>query len=490
MSRCDTLKVTTTKRAALYCRISRDKAGGGLGVARQERDCRDLAERLGAEITAVHTDNDLSAYSGKPRPGYRKLLEKVRTGAVDVVICWHTDRLHRSPVELEEWITAAEMHGVSVHGVKAGKVDLATASGRAIARTLGAWARYESEHRAERVRSQKAEAVRDGKWRGGRRPFGYEADGVTVREAEAEIVRDLTDRALAGESIHSLSRDLNTRGVTTSTGGTWKPPEVRRLILRGRNAGFIERSHHNGAQTEILGPASWPAIVDEARWRSARRLLTAPGRRQARSADEVWIGSGIYVCGRCGDLMRSGGTPGRRDGQRVTLPAYRCRSGSHLTRVAGPLDEFVTDVVLERLSRPDARLLLAPQSRRVDLEKLHAERAELEGGLADLARMVMRRKITEQQADAATDEARAEIERIDGQIATAGEVSALSGIADAADVRAAWEAAPVSRRKAVVRALMTVTLLPAPKGRPAGWSPGSGGYFDSRAVAIEWTVGS
>ena len=85
------------RRAAIYTRISQDREGAGLGVERQEADCRALAERLGWTIVAVHADNDLSAYSGKPRPGYLALLADLRAGAADAVVCWHTDRLHRSP---------------------------------------------------------------------------------------------------------------------------------------------------------------------------------------------------------------------------------------------------------------------------------------------------------------------------------------------------------------------------------------------------------
>jgi site-specific DNA recombinase len=45
----------------IYCRISRDRVGAGLGVERQEEDCRDLANRLRWDVVDVYTDNDLSA---------------------------------------------------------------------------------------------------------------------------------------------------------------------------------------------------------------------------------------------------------------------------------------------------------------------------------------------------------------------------------------------------------------------------------------------
>lgn len=138
-------------RAAIYCRISQDREGAGLGVDRQRQDCVKLCEDRGWEVIAVYEDNDLSAYSGKRRPGYETLLGTVRAHSVDVVVVWHTDRLHRSPRELEEWIVAVETAGVMTATVKAGELDLATSSGRLVARMFGAVARHESEQKGERI---------------------------------------------------------------------------------------------------------------------------------------------------------------------------------------------------------------------------------------------------------------------------------------------------------------------------------------------------
>lgn len=130
-----------TRRAIVYARISQDREGAGLGVERQRADCIALANKLGWSIVAEHTDNDLSAYSGKPRPGYRALLGEIESGRANAVIVWHTDRLHRSPRELEEYVDLCERRKVVTQTVKAGELDLSTPSGRAVARTLGAWAR-------------------------------------------------------------------------------------------------------------------------------------------------------------------------------------------------------------------------------------------------------------------------------------------------------------------------------------------------------------
>jgi len=83
----------TTKRAGIYARISQDRTGAGLGVERQRSDCAELARKLDLDVVGLYSDNDTSAYSGKPRPEYRRLLEDLNAGRIDVVLAWHTDRV-------------------------------------------------------------------------------------------------------------------------------------------------------------------------------------------------------------------------------------------------------------------------------------------------------------------------------------------------------------------------------------------------------------
>src|SRR5215212_5312762 len=201
------------RRAVVYTRMSRDREGAGLGVDRQRQECVELADRLGWQIVGHRSDNDLSAYSGKPRPGYRALLDDLESGQADAVVVWHTDRLHRRPVELEHYIDVCDPRGVITQTVKAGPLDLATPSGRMVARMLGSAARYEVEHAIERMQTAKRQAATAGRWKGGRRPFGYEPDGVTVRESEAAEIRRGSDALLAGMSLRALAREWNARGV-------------------------------------------------------------------------------------------------------------------------------------------------------------------------------------------------------------------------------------------------------------------------------------
>ena len=106
-------------RAAVYTRISQDATGQRAGVTRQLEDCEALADRLGWEVTHRYGDNDLSAYSGRTRPGFEAMLKAMADSEFGAVICWHPDRLFRSMKDLERLIDIANGRRVQLRTVNA-----------------------------------------------------------------------------------------------------------------------------------------------------------------------------------------------------------------------------------------------------------------------------------------------------------------------------------------------------------------------------------
>ena len=462
-------------RAAVYCRISDDREGAGLGVARQEADCRALASARGWDVLEVFIDNDLSAYSGKVRPDYRRLLAGMKARDFDAVITWHTDRLHRSPSELEEFITVCEGAGVRVETVQAGNIDLSTPSGRMVARMLGSTARYESEHKSDRIKRKALEAAQSGKpWGGSDRPFGFEADRITVRESEAAVIRDLATRFLAGESLSSLCKWLAENNITTTRGGAWKITGIGRVLRGGRWSG--QREHHG----EIIAKATWPAIITTEETARIRAILDDPERRTNRIARSYML-AGLLRCGKCGTKMVARPTS---DGvRRYICPGAPQGSGCGHTFIrADTLEQFVAEAVLYRLDSPELADALA--GRVNSDEKSVAAQAQMttaRAKLVELAEMFALGEISRLQLLAAQKVAQKQLAQVEKILAATTQTTILeSHIGNARALADKWESLNLNRQKAIVGTLLDhLDIGPGIKGRKA---------FDPSRVTPVWRL--
>ncbi|AHW63912.1 Putative resolvase [Corynebacterium glyciniphilum AJ 3170] len=486
-------------RAAIYCRISRDKGGEGLGVERQEQACRALAEREGWTVTKVYADNSISAYSGAKRPGYRSLLDAVARGEFDRVVAWAPDRLHRRPIELNEYIDATEQVGVSTHTVNAGHWDLSTAGGRMSARVLGDLAAYESELRAERVLAAQLQARRSGKPRtDGRRSFGYHfVDGeYIVDEREAEALREAARQILAGVSLRQVALRMADEGITSTRGNPMNPESLRDTIKTPRVAGLVswnprdrkgKRLRHN---RQILDGVTgqWQPILDVDTWRAVCDVLDNPAKEMNRRGNKnKHLGSGIYRC-ECGDSLqikyktRADGTQCRRYTCRRREPLHAPASGFHSSIHGDNVDETVVEVVLQRLEQTDIRAHLALTSGRVDeVSRLTDKRAQVRQRLDDLDDQVALGAITPAAYARVAPKVEQQVAELDAQLAElAGHDNALAPLAETDDVRQWWAGADLDLRRAVLRSLVDITIMHGTPGRKT---------FDPDRVVFRWKTG-
>jgi DNA invertase Pin-like site-specific DNA recombinase len=465
------------KAAAIYCRISEDRTGEQAGVERQLEDCRALAERRGWPVADVYLDNDVSAYSGRPRPQYRRLLEDVKSGVVDAVVVWHLDRLHRHPRELEDFFEVVDAAGLRDMASVSGDVDLGTDDGRFHARILGAVARKESDDKSRRIRRKHEQLARAGQGRGGgTRPFGFASDRITVREDEAKLIREAAGRVLLGESLRSVCRTWTERGVTTPAGKAWTSNSLRRLLMSGRVAGL--REHHG----EVVAVAVWEGILDRATHERLRSLLQDPGRlMNGGSNRRKYLLTGILHCGLCGARLVA--RPRSAD-----RPAYVCATGPNFSgcgkirSLAKPLEQLVAEAVFAALDSRTFAAALRAAGRNDDeagiLEQIRIDEQSLEQLALDhyVERVIDRPAFL--AAKAALESRLSASRRALSRHTKAGLLVSLPSGSDA--LRAAWESHDTVWRRALVGAVLErVVLRPAVKGR---------NRFDPERVDLVWRV--
>jgi site-specific DNA recombinase len=461
------------KRVAVYLRQSQDRDGTGYGVDRQREDVARLINSRGWEVAAEFVDNDVSALSRKPRPAFTEMMRRVDAGEFDVIAARHMDRLLRRLAELEHVLERCKQTNTAIVTAADG-VDTATDGGRLVARILSSVAQGEVERKGARQRSAAEQAAKQGRWVGGRRAFGYEADGVTICESEAALIKQGYADVLAGESLAEIARRWDAAGYVTSHGKTWHRLAVKDVLTNPRHAGL--RRHRptedrwkvrQDPELGIAGAAEWDGIVDEPTWRAAVRILCDPSRRSAPRGGKGLL-TGVAVCGVCGAPVHRGG------GAHAGVSTYRCTSGRHVARKADPVDEYVTEVTIGLLTRPDAADLWTAEL--PDASELMTEADTLRRRRDDLAVDYADGAMTREQFRAANTRVLERLAELEAKIAAAGKSSPLAIVASD-DVRATWDTLSVAQRRSIIAALMTPVLHLVGAGVRG---------FDPRTVTFRW----
>jgi DNA invertase Pin-like site-specific DNA recombinase len=464
-----------SRQAAIYCRISSDQEGDRLGVGRQEEDCRRHCVSKGWEVVEVYVDNDVSAFSGRTRPAYARMLDDVRVGRVNALVAWQLDRLYRRVVDLEYLITLCEFSGCLM-ATPFGDVDLASTQGRTMARYMAVGAMAESELKRERIRRKHLELAQKGRMAGGAdRPFGYEEDRRTIRLEEAEVLRDGISRVLAGDSLRSIAIEWNRRGIKSVRGGEWSVHVLKRMLLSARIAGL--RDHPEVGPVE----AEWAGIITPETREQLKAILSDPSRRlnQIGPGRTYLLTGGLGYCSLCGSKLVA--RP-RRNGRRC----YVCATGpgfkgcGKIRQLAEPLESFVRDAVLHALAGPGlARALEAAsgedERERSLFEALRGHEARREELAAMYAAGEVSRATfiqTDRQVSAHVEDARREL-------ASSARTRTLARLpAGADDLKRVWEKEELDWRRALLSAVLErVEVGSAVKGR---------NFFDPGRVRIIW----
>lgn len=460
-------------KAAIYARISSDD-GTALGVGRQLDDCRKLAADLGWAVGEEYVDNDVSAHA-KRRPAYERMLADLRDGLCDGVLVYHVDRLTRRPIELEQFIEVVTAAGVShVQFVSGGGLDAGSGDGLLMVRMLSAVAANESATKSRRVKRKMEQVAASGLPHGGVRPFGYEADRMTVRPDEAAVIVAVVARFLAGESLRSLAVWMTDQEIPTVRGAAvWQTTTLRNFIKSPRIAGLRE---HRG---EIVGTAAWPAIIsveDHRRVLARIAELASSSRRSPRR----YLLSGMLRCHKCeGRLFSSARTNSRRY-VCMSGPDHGGCGGTYVT--APPVEELIADAVLYRLDSPEMAETLTGRAADTSeasalADTLAADRAQLD----ELAGLYASRQIGAREWMTARRPIEDRISDTERRLARLTRSETIAGLAgQGAELRRQWSTLNLTRQAAIVAAVLDHAVIGP--GDPAARS------FDPARVTPVWRL--
>jgi len=170
------------KTVAIYTRVSTDHQT----TENQERELREVAERMGWEIVEIYRDEGVSgAKSREHRPAFDALCKDAARRRFGMVMAWSVDRLGRSLQDLVGFLSELHAFGIDLFLRQQG-LDTTTPAGKAMFQMMGVFAEFERSMIRERVNAGLRRAKAAGK-RLGRRKLEDETD--PERRAVAKALR-------------------------------------------------------------------------------------------------------------------------------------------------------------------------------------------------------------------------------------------------------------------------------------------------------------
>lgn len=460
-------------RAFVYDRVSRIGRKATTSTQDQDIENRRLCERYGWVVVDSFADpgRGASRHSKTDRPRFKAMLERIAAGECDVVVVWEASRAYR---DLEAYVGLRKLcEQRRVLLCYNGQLYDMSKSADRFFTTMGA---AQAEYEADAIRDRILRTTRLNAERGrphGRTPYGYkrvydERTGdlleQVVYEPQAAIVREVTERVAAGQSLYSIAKDLNGRGLPSPGGGEWTIMAVRTLVLRPTNIG--QRQH----QGTVIGDAQWtPILEDEAdreAYFAAVKILRDPARLTHRDSAVRWLMSGLMTCGAC--------AADPEPAVRILRPAnngsaksYVCKACFRVTIRVALMDEVAQGVIVAYVEREEFAASLRAgrgDSAAAALAEVQAMEAQL-AEARTLARTFENGRFRLSPLALADMEAellpRIEAARVRAQDATVPVALRRLAGPGAAD---RWEALDLAEKRTVIRDLVKVRLNKARRG--------------------------
>lgn len=476
--------------AAIYARISDDRKEQA-GVDRQEHLCRQLAQQHGFDVADVYVDNSISAYHHTDRPAFIRLVAAVKARAVDVVLAFAPDRISRRVEEYALFKAVLADAGVRLIYVNGGELTLDDPNSDLISTMLSGVAQWESSIKSVRVTAASKQRALRGNPPGGARRFGYTVNGRDVVPDEAAALKTVIERILSGASIRSQAKWLNDQGLYTPSRkakdgrekglNPWQTSSLRTCIERPALAGIVT---YKGVEYRDV-VAQWPPIITVEEHDAVVALLADPSRRTNRGKWTQYLGTGLYLCGADGCGAHMSTTIQNRPGGNVRL--YRCvyagdtlkktRHGSHVARRLDRVDDVVTAAVVGRLAAGDVQRRLA-DAQGADVAGLVAERDQIRARKAALSSALADTTVDLSQVIEANAALDSRLTHLNEELARHDSSGVLDMVGSIVDPAVWWSEANIEQKRAVVDALMTVTIMPTTAGT----------RFNPDDIAIEWKV--
>lgn len=287
------------KRVFIYIRVSTDsQAEEGYSLGEQEARLRKYCEAMDWILVRVFTDGGFSG-GDMDRPALQEMFKAIENGDADIVLVDKLDRLSRSQFDtlymIQEIFTKHEVAFVS----RAEAFDTSTPFGRAMVGILAVFAELERARIKERMSDGREGRAKEGKWKGGPAPSGYDYNKETgfleVNKYETEQVNLVREMFNARIPVYTIMKRMIAKGYKTKS-GDWTEGKIRYAVA---SRVYLGEMFWKGEWVE----AGHPATTSEAEWQRSQVILKEREKNNAKYRAGRRYASplaGMLRCGVCG----------------------------------------------------------------------------------------------------------------------------------------------------------------------------------------------
>jgi DNA invertase Pin-like site-specific DNA recombinase len=500
-------------RAAIYARKSNeqnDVAEEQKSVTRQIEGARAFITSRGWSLDEAHvySDDGVSGALFMGREHFQRMMRDAEAGAFEAVVMYDLDRFGRNARHTMDALNRLADLGVSIWDYSTGQaLDLDSFEGETMTFMK---ARFAQQYR-DQVRKHTATTMRRKAEQGlvtGGKVFGYKnervAKGQSVRvilEEEAAVVRDIYQRAAAGEGSRTIAEALNRMGAPSPRAqqgrpSGWSATTVREVLVRPLYRGEIvygktrsvygrEVPRRNGRAREVAqiptDESTWTRLPPDEKLRiispelaarvDARRLdrrtryFESLGQTNARAPEKAHgkylLSGGMLICPQCGGHFEALKYPR----EEYACATRRRKPGTCTNPLKLPI-AFADDVVLTMVEGEilgtkfiEELLSLVEQGERDDTTRLTADRDRLRGEVERLVRLVADGLASDNVASAIR-EREAEIARLEVRLRTQRPAPNIVRLRDALTQRAAEWKVTLREEPKVARLLLRRLIGP------------------------------
>ena len=348
------------QRAAIYSRKSKF-TGKGESVENQVEMCRQYInlhlEDVDKDNIVVYEDEGFSG-GNTARPQFQAMVNAIRKGEIDLVICYRLDRITRNLNDFSGMMKDFEEYNVIFVSVKE-QFDMTNPMGKAMMNLTAVFAELERETIRDRIRDNMHELAKHGRWLGGNTPTGYKSvelvnkitvDGREKKAYKLEIVKDeavlihlifskfLETNSLTKVETYLLQNHIKTKNTKNFSRFTirailsnpvymiadkeaWDYYEEMGVEIYAEQSAFDGRhgimaynktEQKPGKSNKVRDMKEWIIAVGKHKgmipgkeWVKVQRLLGQNNSKSYRKqkSNQALL-SGLLFCGNCGSFMR------------------------------------------------------------------------------------------------------------------------------------------------------------------------------------------